>query len=90
MILFTENGQFFGDTASGDLPFADKPERKGSHGHDANYPNLYATFVACGKGIKPGVRLGQITNLDVAPTAAKILGLKMDNVEGKVLTAALE
>jgi predicted AlkP superfamily pyrophosphatase or phosphodiesterase len=90
MILFTENGQFFGDTASGDLPFADKPERKGSHGHDASYPNLYATFVACGKGIKPGTRLGQITNLDVAPTAAKILGLKMDNVEGKVLTAALE
>jgi predicted AlkP superfamily pyrophosphatase or phosphodiesterase len=90
LLLFTENGQFFGDTASGDLPFADKPERKGSHGHDPNYPNLYATFVACGQGIKPGARLGQIRNLDVAPTVARILGIKMENVDGKALTAALE
>jgi predicted AlkP superfamily pyrophosphatase or phosphodiesterase len=90
MILFSENGQFFGDTASGDLAFADKPERRGSHGHDPNYPNLYATFVACGKGIKPGVRLDRINNLDVAPTVATLLGIKMENVEGKVLTATLE
>jgi len=36
----------FGDTAAGELSFDDKPERKGSHGHDPELPELHATFVA--------------------------------------------
>jgi predicted AlkP superfamily pyrophosphatase or phosphodiesterase len=89
MILFSQDGYNFGDTAAGELAFDDKPERKGSHGHDADLPNLHATFVAWGAGIRPGVRLGEISNLDVAPTIAKLLGLSMPNVEGKALSDAL-
>ena len=89
MLLFAELGCNFGDTAAGDLPFDDKPERKGSHGHDADLPELQATFVAWGAGIKPGTRLGQISNLDVAPTIAKLLGLNIPNAEGKPLSKAL-
>ena len=89
MILFSKEGWNFGDTAAGQLAFVDKPERKGSHGHDADIPDLHATFVAWGVGIKPGVPLGKISNLDVAPTVAKLLGLKIPNAEGKPLKAAL-
>jgi predicted AlkP superfamily pyrophosphatase or phosphodiesterase len=89
LILFAEEGCGFGDTAAGELPFNDKPERKGSHGHDPNLPDLHATFVAWGAGIKPGAKLGEISNLDVAPTIAKLLGLSIPNVEGKVLKAVL-
>jgi predicted AlkP superfamily pyrophosphatase or phosphodiesterase len=89
MILFAEEGCTFGDTAAGELPFIDKPERKGSHGHDPDLPDLHATFVAWGAGIKHGVKLGEIPNTDVAPTIAKLLGLSIPNPDGKVLKDVL-
>jgi predicted AlkP superfamily pyrophosphatase or phosphodiesterase len=89
LLLFAEEGCTFGDTAAGELAFNDKPERKGSHGHDPNLPDLHATFVAWGAGIKHGVKLGEIPNTDVAPTIAKLLGLSIPNVEGKALKEAL-
>jgi predicted AlkP superfamily pyrophosphatase or phosphodiesterase len=89
MILFAKFGWAFGDTAAGDLPFNETPERKGSHGHDPSIPELHATFVASGAGIRRGVTLGEIQNTSVAPTIAKILGLTMNNVDGKVLDDAL-
>jgi predicted AlkP superfamily pyrophosphatase or phosphodiesterase len=89
LILFSALGYNFGDTAAGTLPFDDKPERKGSHGHDAGLPELHATFVACGSGIRRGVNLGEISNESVAPTIARLLGIEMPNVDGKPLDAAL-
>lgn len=89
MILFAQEGYVFGDTAAGALPVEEKSERRGSHGHDSNLPDLHATFIAWGVGIKPGARLGEISNTDVAPTVAKLLDVPMPNVDGKVLSAAL-
>jgi predicted AlkP superfamily pyrophosphatase or phosphodiesterase len=84
MLLEAKLGYYFGDTAAGG-----KTEHKGSHGHDSHLPELRATFVAWGKGIKPGTKLGEIDNRSVAPTIAKLLGIEMPNVEGKPLTEAL-
>ena len=89
MLLFAKMGCIFGDTAAGDLPFRDKPERKGSHGHDPNFPELHATFIASGVGIKPGVNLGAISNIDVAPTLAQLLSVPLPDTDGKPLRAAL-
>lgn len=89
LMLFAEEGCNFGDTAAGELPFNDKPERKGSHGHDPNLPDLHATFVAWGAGIKRGARLGEISNVDVAPTIAKLLRLSIPNAQGKPLREIL-
>lgn len=89
MILFAEEGCAFGDTAAGELPFNQKPERKGSHGQDAELPDLHGTFVAWGVGIKPGARLGVISIVSVAPTIAKLLGLSLPTAEGRPLAEAL-
>jgi predicted AlkP superfamily pyrophosphatase or phosphodiesterase len=89
MIIFAEEGMAFGDTAAGSLPYEEKPERKGTHGHDPNLPDLHATFVAWGAGIKHGAKLGEISNLSVAPTIAKLLGLTIPNAEGKPLNGIL-
>jgi predicted AlkP superfamily pyrophosphatase or phosphodiesterase len=89
MILFGEMGCTFGDTAAGELPFNEKPERKGSHGHDPSLPDLHATFVAWGAGIKKGARMGEISNTSVAPTIARLMGLTIPNPDGTVLSAAL-
>jgi predicted AlkP superfamily pyrophosphatase or phosphodiesterase len=89
LILFSKEGYNFGDTAAGDVTFVDKPERKGSHGHNADIPDLHAMFVGWGAGIKPGAQLGEIDNLSVAPTIANLLGIPMPDVDGKPLTTAL-
>jgi predicted AlkP superfamily pyrophosphatase or phosphodiesterase len=89
IILFAREGYTFGDTAAGELPFKDKPERRGSHGHDPNIPHLHATFVAWGAGIKCGAKVGEISNLDVAPTIGALLGTPMPDCDGKPLKAIL-
>ena len=90
MILFAEFGSTFGDTAGGDVPFEEKPERRGSHGHNPEIPELHATFVACGKGIKPGTTLGEIENVSVAPTIAKLLHIQLPEKTAQPLNEILE
>jgi hypothetical protein len=46
-------------------------------------------FAAWGAGIKRGVRLEEMNSTDVAPTAARLLGLTMTGVDGKVRTEIL-
>jgi predicted AlkP superfamily pyrophosphatase or phosphodiesterase len=91
VILFARSGYSFGDTSAGQLAVTTKSaEIKGTHGHDSNQPGMHATFVAWGAGVKPGAKLGIISNADVAPTVAALLGLNMKDVDGKVLDGALE
>lgn len=84
MVLFAKLGSYFGDSAAGR-----KTESKGTHGHDAQIPDLRAVFVAAGTGIKPRAKLGVIKNTAVAPTIAKLLGLEFTSAESEPLTAAL-
>jgi predicted AlkP superfamily pyrophosphatase or phosphodiesterase len=70
------------------------PEKKGepnggTHGYLNSDPQMQAIFMAWGSGIKPGVRLGTISNLDVAPTIAALLGIKLTNATGRPLTTIL-
>lgn len=71
-----------------------RPVRAGStpgdHGYLNDDPDIQAIFVASGAGIKAGTKLGAIRNLDVAPTAARLLGLTFEAVEGRVLTEILK
>jgi predicted AlkP superfamily pyrophosphatase or phosphodiesterase len=61
----------------------------GTHGYPNTDPQMQAIFLAWGSGIKPGVRLGQISNLDVAPTIAALLGIELTNATGRPLTEIL-
>jgi predicted AlkP superfamily pyrophosphatase or phosphodiesterase len=57
----------------------------GGHGYDPRRPELHAFFLAAGPGIRPGTRLGVINQTDVAPTIARLLGLRLGEVEGRPL-----
>jgi predicted AlkP superfamily pyrophosphatase or phosphodiesterase len=89
VLLFAKEGWSFGDTAAGALPVIEKTEPSGTHGHDPNLPDLHATFVAWGAGIKPGTKLGEISNTDVAPTIARLLGISMPGTDGQALPRIL-
>jgi hypothetical protein len=47
-------------------------------------------FIAAGAGIRPGVVLERIRLVDVAPTAARLLGVPAPPVEGRVLVEILD
>ena len=61
----------------------------GTHGYLNSDPQMQAIFIAWGDGIRPGVHLGHISNLDVAPTIAALLGIQMSNVTGRPLSKML-
>ncbi|MDB6027851.1 MAG: Type phosphodiesterase/nucleotide pyrophosphatase [Verrucomicrobiales bacterium] len=91
LVLTAKDGFSFSNNATDDLVVtAATGKTTGAHGHSPLLPDMSATFIACGRGIKKGVHLGQIDNRDVAPTAAALLGLKMKNVEGRVLKEILK
>ena len=62
----------------------------GNHGYLNTDPEMDAVFIAWGYGIQEGRRLGVINNVDVAPTIAALLGLKMEGISGKVPATVLK
>ena len=88
--LAARSGYSFGDTASDELVVVPRDTKGGTHGYLPEHPDLEATCVIWGAGIKPGTSLGKISNLDVAPTMARLLGVELPSAEGKPLAAALD
>jgi hypothetical protein len=83
LVLAPKPGYGFGGGAEGSL--INEPFQSGAHGFLESDPDMNAVFVAYGKGVKPGGRLDMIRNIDVAPTVAALLGLKMENVAGRAI-----
>ena len=90
LVLAAADGYAFEGAADGEVVSPVAPgTTPGSHGYLSTESDMDAVFIASGAGIKPGIRLERVRNLDVGPTAARLLGLEMKNVEGKVLTEIL-
>ena len=81
-------GYSFGDIAEGEHEHG-APKYLGTHGQRPTYADNAAFFLASGAGIARGRALVQVRSRDVAPTVAKLLGLAMEDVEGRVLDQAL-
>jgi len=77
----------FSDDLLGPLTSAHPPQ--GQHGYLNTVPDMQALFVASGAAIKPGVVLGPISNLQIAPTIAKILGLQLPDANQPALSGIL-
>jgi len=88
-ILLAGPGYAFTDNIEGEA-VTDAGGLRGSHGHLPQPEYMQAMFVAAGTGIRPGTRLGVISSIDVAPTAAKLLGIELPTATGKALTEILE
>ncbi|HRQ88607.1 MAG TPA: ectonucleotide pyrophosphatase/phosphodiesterase [Bacteroidia bacterium] len=89
LMLSAADGYSFSGKDDGELVILPTDGPKGSHGYSSFHDLMGASFVASGAGIKPGVVLDRISNTDVAPTIAALLGVEMENVEGRVLTEIL-
>ncbi len=90
LILSARDGYYFGNDVAGNEVITVNETQKGAHGYSPANPLMDASFVIQGPGIKPGVVLDVMSNTDVAPTAAHLLGLEMRDVEGRVLSEVLK
>jgi predicted AlkP superfamily pyrophosphatase or phosphodiesterase len=61
----------------------------GTHGYPNSDPELDGIFIAWGYGIKPG-QIKRVSNLDVAPTLAELLDVKLGEVDGRALKEILK
>lgn len=57
----------------------------GTHGYLNSDPKMQSIFIAWGAGIPRGMRLDAISNLDIAPTVAALLGVKMPRAKGHAI-----
>lgn len=85
LLMSAKDGFAFSEVAAGEEEITRTDSLRGTHGYDPNVDDMRAIFIAVGAGIKKGVVLEEISNLDVAPTMARLLGLEMKNVDGRVL-----
>jgi predicted AlkP superfamily pyrophosphatase or phosphodiesterase len=90
LILFAKNGYAFKDGVAGENDVGPSENYVGTHGYINTDPELDGIFISAGAGIRKGVVIPRIANLDVAPTIAKLLGLTIDHPEGRVLDEALQ
>ena len=92
LILAAKPGYAFVNNAQGDDFITEvtlETGNQGHHGYLSSNPKMNAVFVAWGRGIKSGAKLGIVKNVDVAPTIAKLLGTKFPDVQGKPIDAIL-
>ncbi|MDB6117651.1 MAG: type phosphodiesterase/nucleotide pyrophosphatase [Verrucomicrobiaceae bacterium] len=90
LILYPKPGYAFQSLAAGDDEVVVSTSYLGTHGYPNTDPDLDGIFVAWGKGIKPGMKLDRVANIDVAPTLARLLGIQMPPMDGRVLEEILE
>jgi len=89
LLLVAKDGYAF-TAAVGEEVVVDAPAGSlGAHGYVATDPDLRAIFIASGRGIKPGVTLETVDVIDIAPTAAELLGVELKGVQGRVLEEIL-
>jgi len=90
LVLYAKDGYAFFQGLDGAEVIRESKTYLGTHGYPNSDPELDGIFLASGYGIKPGVKLERVTNLDVAPTIAELLGVPLPNVEGRVLKEILK
>jgi predicted AlkP superfamily pyrophosphatase or phosphodiesterase len=89
LILHAKPGYTFQKDALVEQVVAPSKDYLGTHGYFASDPELDGMFVAWGYGIKPGVTITRVSNLDVAPTLAELLGVKFEHTDGHVMREIL-
>jgi predicted AlkP superfamily pyrophosphatase or phosphodiesterase len=89
LILYPKAGYAFNASAAGESVVGPAENYSGTHGYPAEDPELDGIFIASGRGIKKGVTLERVANLDVAPTMARLMGLKLPQTDGRVLEEIL-
>jgi hypothetical protein len=86
--LEAEPGFLFDDASQG--AFLVPAAIRGSGGYLPSRSEMDTGFVAWGRGLRTRVRIPRMQQTDVAPTAARLLGVELGEVSGRALLGALD
>lgn len=89
LLLVAKDGYFFDNSAAPAEDALPAVGYGGTHGYPHTDPEMEGIFIASGAHIKPGVPLEKVRNMDLGPTIARLLGVEMKDVEGRVLEEIL-
>jgi len=92
LVLVAKDGYGVSGSAEGETLVAPGVEAKvpaGSHGFISTERKMNAVCVLSGRGIRSGVKLKSVENIDIAPTIAQLLGISDLSADGRVLREAL-
>jgi predicted AlkP superfamily pyrophosphatase or phosphodiesterase len=89
LLLAAKEGYAFEDEIFDENVITALTSPSGGHGYLASNPGMNGVMVAWGRGIKRGLKLGIVDNIDVAPTIAALLGQRMPDATGKALRELL-
>ena len=88
LMLAAADGVFFTGHPTEEAAAA-APVYVAAHGHAPTIPQLAAAFMMAGAGVRPGVSVDRVSMLDLAPTAAVLLGVDLPLAEGRPLAEGL-
>jgi predicted AlkP superfamily pyrophosphatase or phosphodiesterase len=83
MVLAATPDYVFSNESEGE--YVTQLSGKGTHGYLNTDPKMQSIFIAWGADVPSGIRLKNISNLDIAPTIAALLGFEMKKAKGHVI-----
>jgi predicted AlkP superfamily pyrophosphatase or phosphodiesterase len=89
LVLAADDGVFFTGHPTPEAAAA-APVYRAAHGHSPALPRLAAAFAMAGPGIRAGVTVDEVSMLDLAPTAAHLLGIDLPGAEGVAIRDGLD
>jgi predicted AlkP superfamily pyrophosphatase or phosphodiesterase len=89
VVVASGDGYDFGRADTGEVVVDTPAGRVGHHGALNTDPSMRAIFLAWGRDVVPGTRLGDVRAIDVAPTIAEWLAVPLPSADGTSLAAQL-
>ncbi len=89
LMLEAASGYSFDEALTGPEVEESSETYRGTHGHLPTRPEMYASLVIYGAGVRAGASKPLVRMIDIAPTAATLLNLKLPQAEGKPITEFL-
>jgi predicted AlkP superfamily pyrophosphatase or phosphodiesterase len=83
-------GYYFGDALTGPEVHASDGGVRGTHGQLPTRAELRASLIMFGQGVRAGTRISLARMIDIAPTAASLLGLRLSKPEGRPIFDLVE
>jgi len=90
LVLYAKDGYAFKEGATGAAVVDESKNYLGTHGYLASDPELDGVMIAWGYGIRPGAHLDRVSNTDIAPTLAELLGVSLPDTDGHPLKEMLK
>jgi hypothetical protein len=88
-LLFLEPIEGYTTAAGTTGPFLIGSSRGGDHGYTPDAPAMHTGLIMAGAGIAKGIAIPLARQIDIAPTAAALLGVALPHAEGVAMVGIM-